>query len=97
MADGTPVKVEGVGSFHLELPSGFQLNLDDVLYAPSLKRNLISVSALDDSGHFCEFGNNKCVIKFNSINMGLAVRQGKLYMLSLDNDSIMNVGNVSHK
>ena len=81
VADGTPVEVEGVGSFHLELPGGLQLNLDDVLYAPSLKRNLISVSALDDSGHICEFGNNQCVIKFNSINVGLAVRQGKLYML----------------
>ena len=48
-------------------------------------------------GHFCEFGNNKCVIKFNSINVGLAVRQGKLYMLSLDDDSIMNVSNISNK
>jgi len=97
VADGTPVEVEGVGSFHLELLGGFQFNLDDVLYAPSLKRNLISVSALDDSGHICEFGNNQCVIKFNSINVGLAVRQGKLYMLSLDDDSVMNVSNVSNK
>ena len=37
------------------------------------------------------------MIKFNSINVGLAVRQDKLYMLFLDNDSVMNVGNISHK
>ena len=38
MADGNMVEVEGVGSFSLELPGGFQLNLDDVLYVPSLKK-----------------------------------------------------------
>ena len=51
MANGNMVEVEGLGSFTLELPGGFQLNLDDVLYVPSLKRKIISVSRLDKSGH----------------------------------------------
>jgi hypothetical protein len=55
VGDGNEVKVEGIGRFDLELPSGFNLSLHDVLYIPSLKRNLISVSRLDKSGHICEF------------------------------------------
>ena len=64
MADGNEVKVEGIGSFDLELPGGFNLHLHDVFYVPKLKRNLISVSRLDKSGHICEFGNSKCNISF---------------------------------
>jgi len=97
VADGTEVEVEGIGSFSLELSSGFNLQLDDVLYVPSLKRNLISVSSLDDSGHVSIFGNNKCIIKFNNIHVGLASRQGKLYMLSLDENPVMDVCDNSHK
>jgi hypothetical protein len=67
VADGHKVEVKGIGSFSLELASGFNLQLDDVLYVPGLKRNLISVSALDTSGYITEFGNNKCIIKFNYI------------------------------
>ena len=92
------VEVEGVGSLLLELPSGFQLSLDEVLYVPSLKRNLISVSALADSGHVCSFYKDKCVIQYNNISVGLGYLQGKLYMLSLDKDySVMNVSDVSKK
>jgi hypothetical protein len=65
------------------LPRGFQLSLDEVLYVPSLKRNLVSVLALADSGHVCSFYKDKCVIQYNNISVGLAERQGKLYMLSV--------------
>jgi hypothetical protein len=40
VADGNEVKVEGIGSFDLELSDGFNLSLRDVLYVPSLKRTL---------------------------------------------------------
>ena len=40
MADGNEVKVEGIGSFDLELPGGFNLSLHDVLYVPSLKKTI---------------------------------------------------------
>jgi hypothetical protein len=44
VAYGNEIKVEGIRSFDLELPDGFNLHLQDVLYVPNLKRNLISVS-----------------------------------------------------
>jgi hypothetical protein len=98
VADGNEVKVKGIRSFDLELPGGFHLHLQDVLYVPSLKRNLISISRLDKSEHICEFGNSKCNIKFRNISVGFGHLQGDLYLLSLDNDySMMNVCDATNK
>jgi hypothetical protein len=43
--------VEAVGNISLELADGFMLLLRNVLYVPSLQRNLISVSCLDNDGY----------------------------------------------
>jgi hypothetical protein len=69
--------------FSLELNNDFVLRLKEVLYVPSLCRNLISVSKLDDDGFNCHFGNGKCKIFVNDECVGLAFRQDKLYLLSL--------------
>jgi hypothetical protein len=80
------------------LQDGFHLHLQDVLYVPSLKRNLISISRLDKLIHICEFGNSKCNIKFHNIRVGLGHLQGDLYLLSLDNDYfVMNVCDATNK
>jgi len=75
--------VEAIGDLSLELDDGFRLQLSDILYVPSLRRNLISVSRLDDDGYDCHFGNGKCRIVYNNKYVGLAFRQDKLYLLSL--------------
>ena len=46
VANGVRADVEAVGDLSLELADGFTLLLRDVLYVPSLQRNLISVSCL---------------------------------------------------
>jgi hypothetical protein len=65
------------------LNNGFILRLHNILYIPSLSRNLISVSCLDDDGYDCQFGNRQCLILFDNKVVGLAFRQDKLYMLSM--------------
>ena len=60
-----------------------KLKLSDILFVLSLRRNLISVSCLDDDGYDCHFGNGKCQIVYNNKCVGLAFRQDKLYLLSL--------------
>ena len=57
VANGVEVEVEAIGELPLELKDGFVLKLTDVLYVPSLRRNLISVSRLDDDRFDCHFGN----------------------------------------
>jgi hypothetical protein len=54
---------------------------NDVLYVPSLSRNMIFISYLDDDGYDCQFGNRECLILFDNKVVGLAFQLDKLYML----------------
>jgi hypothetical protein len=65
------------------LNNSFILHLHNVLYVPSLSRNLFFVSCLDDDRYDCQLGNKQCLILFDSKVVGLAFRQDKLYMLSM--------------
>ena len=91
VANRVETEVEAIGDLSLELDDGFVLQLSDVLYVPSLRRNLIKFSRLDDDGYDCYFGNGKCQIVFNNKCVGLTFRQDKLYLFSLSE----NVNDVS--
>lgn len=54
IGNGTKVKVEYIGTISLSLVSGHVLELKDVSYIPSIRRNLIFVSFLDKYSYsFC--------------------------------------------
>jgi hypothetical protein len=72
VANRVQANVEAIGDLSLKLNNGFILRLKEVLYVPSLRRNLISVSKLDDDGIDCHFGNGKCKILVNNECVGLA-------------------------
>jgi hypothetical protein len=72
VANVIEAEVEAIRELPLELNNGFILHLHNVLYAPSLSRNLIYVSCLDDDGFDCQFGNKQCLVLFNSKVVGLA-------------------------
>jgi hypothetical protein len=72
VANDVEAEVEAIGELLLELNNSFILHLHNVLYVPSLRRNLISVSCLDDDGYDCQFGNRQCLILFDNKVMGLA-------------------------
>jgi hypothetical protein len=76
-------EVEAIGELPLKLNNGFILHLNNVLYIPSLSRNWIYVSCLDDDEFDCQFGNRQCLILFGNKVVGLVFRQDKLYMLSM--------------
>jgi hypothetical protein len=97
VADWHEAMVEAVGTLPLLLHGSFTLMLNDVLYVPSLRSNIISIASLEDDGYECLFENNKCTIKFNNVVVGLAPRQGMFYMLSLNNFPMMNVCDVTSK
>ena len=59
-----------------------------------MRRNLISVSRLDDDEYDCHFGSGKYQIVFNNKCVGLAFRQDKLYLLSLsENVNVVSTEN----
>jgi hypothetical protein len=97
VVDGRKAKVEPVGSLPLVFHGGFTLILNQVLYVPSLQRNIISVFLLEDDGYECLFENNKCTIMYNDKVIGLAPRQGMGYMLSLNDFPMMNVCDVPNR
>jgi len=83
MANGVRADVEAIGEVSLELASGFTLLLRDILFVPSLQRNLISVSCLDDDDYACHFGDEKWHIYCNNDCVGVSLQQQDLYLLSL--------------
>jgi hypothetical protein len=70
--NGVKAEVEAIGELPLELNNGFILHLYNVHYVPSLSKNFISVSCLDDDGYNCQFGDKQCSILFDSKVMSLA-------------------------
>jgi hypothetical protein len=97
VVDGCKAKVEPVGSLPLVFHGGFTLILSQVLYVPSLQRNIISVFLLEDDGYECLFENNKCSIMYNDKVIGLAPMQGMVYMLSLNDFPMMNVCDIPNR
>jgi hypothetical protein len=87
VANGEEVEVEAIGELLLEISNDFTLYLHDVLYVPFMRRNLISVSCLDDDGFDCLFGKKQCLIIFNDEVVDHAFRHDKLYLLFIK-DSI---------
>jgi hypothetical protein len=83
VANSEEAEVEAIGELPLEISNGFTLYLYDVLYVPSMRRNLISVSCLYDDGFDCLFGKKQCLITFNDKVVGRALRHDKLYLLSI--------------
>jgi hypothetical protein len=99
VANGEEAEVEAIGELSLEISNRFTLYLYNVLYVPSMRRNLISVSCLGDDGFDCLFGKKQCLITFNDEFVGHTFRHDKLYLLSIKDFinviSSENVVNVS--
>jgi hypothetical protein len=80
--NGVEAAVEAIGDLHISLSNGCVLLLRDILYVPSLRRNLIPVSRLDDQHIHYYFGDRQCVIQFDNKDVGLFVRRDMFYLLS---------------
>jgi hypothetical protein len=96
VANGVQADVEAVGDISLELADGFTIMLRDVLFVPSLHRNLISVSRLGKDSYECYFVHGKCAIWFKDACVGIALLHDKLYLLSL-REKVHSVCNVNEQ
>ena len=59
VGDGKKVEVEAIGIFRLLLKYGTYLDLNETFVVSSYRRNLVSISVLENFGYSCFFGNNK--------------------------------------
>ncbi|KAK3021292.1 hypothetical protein RJ639_047283 [Escallonia herrerae] len=84
VGNGEKAQVEAVGTLRLVLESGFNLDLVDTVYVPSMTRNLISVSRLDVYGYSFKFENKGFSLFLYSRVIGSGLLEGNLYKLLLN-------------
>jgi hypothetical protein len=93
VGNGARVAALAVGSFHLQLPSGLVLELDNCYHVPAISRNIISVSCLDKIGFDISIKNKCCSISRNGIVYCEAFIFDGLYVLDLPKQ-VYNINNV---
>ncbi|KAK3015385.1 hypothetical protein RJ639_005886 [Escallonia herrerae] len=84
VGNGEKTQVEVVGTLRLVLESGFNLDLVDIVYVPSMTRNLISVSRLDAYGFSFKFENKGFSLFLYARVIGSGLLEGNLYKLLLN-------------
>ena len=80
-----------VGTYCLSLPTGLLLELHNCYHVPSISRNIISVSVLDNMGYHFEISNGLLSFSLNGILFGIARLYNGLYVLDLNNKDILNI------
>ena len=83
MGGCTKVKVDFLGVVRLQLNIGIFLELQEVTYIPSIRRNLTLVLILDRLGYSFLFGTEKVKLYQDSLLIGIRVLCGSLYILDL--------------
>ena len=83
MGDTSRVAAVVVGVVTLHFKGGKFLVLDDCLYVPNVRRNLISVSCLSCNGYSSFFNKNSVFIKFNDDIICSGMLHDNLYLLKL--------------
>jgi hypothetical protein len=84
---GTNAKcgVEGVGIVRFQLELVGSLEVANVLYVPKLKMNLLSISAMEDSGYTIFFKDGRVLIRSKESNIDsaqvLGVKEGEVHRL----------------
>ena len=61
--------MKGYGATSLQLESNDTINLSDVLYVPSMKKIIVSISALEDKGYKVAFLDGKVLAWKNYLSM----------------------------
>ncbi|GJR58956.1 retrotransposon protein, putative, ty1-copia subclass [Tanacetum coccineum] len=81
MGNGQRAAVEAIGNYHLCLPSGLVIVLNNCHYAPSITRGIISVSRLYEDGFINRFElNNAISVSKNNECFILVLSQGMVFM-----------------
>ncbi|PHU16871.1 hypothetical protein BC332_12566 [Capsicum chinense] len=96
MANSATAKVEGTGKICLKMTSGKVLTLNNVLYVPELRRNLISVSLLDKNGFKCVTISEKIVISKGEMYVGKGYLTEGLYKMNVMTFEINKSSNSSY-
>ena len=90
MGNHNAAKVVGKGSVDLQFTSGKKLFLNNVIYVPEIRKNLVSASLLCKNGLKIVFESENCILTKNGVFVGKGYSCEGMYKLSLDINKIMN-------
>ncbi|XP_076952723.1 uncharacterized protein LOC143626547 [Bidens hawaiensis] len=90
MGNGAKVDVQARGDYVLKLPNGLEIILKNILYSPSLTRNIISVSLLRQSGYDFKFVDNGIYFFMDNVFYFKAMPFNGIYELIHDDSYIDN-------
>ncbi|GJU18820.1 retrotransposon protein, putative, ty1-copia subclass [Tanacetum coccineum] len=90
VANGQRAAVEAIGTYHLCLPSGLVIVLNNCHYAPSITRGIISVSRLYDDGYVNYFVDNTIQVSRNNIVYFSVVPRDCIFEIDLSNPNAIN-------
>ena len=62
MGDEVTYSIQGIGSTSFQLDSDTNLKITKILYVPGIKKNILSVSALEDKGFKVTFMEGKALL-----------------------------------
>jgi hypothetical protein len=85
LRDDYQYPIKGVGEASYKLDSGKPMKMKEVLYVPGLKKNLLSISALDEKGYRVAFVDGQVLMwprgkTFDDVVV-IGVQEGGLYKL----------------
>lgn len=83
MGDNKIYVLKGLGSTSLKLDNGAKIHINNILYVPGLKKNLLSIYSLEDKGDRFSFVDGKVFAwgKYSSFDKSrvISIREGSLY------------------
>nr|GEU46533.1 hypothetical protein [Tanacetum cinerariifolium] len=100
VGDGHRAAIEAIRTYHLEIPSGLVIVLNNCHYAPSITRGVISVLRLFDDGFINRFDENNVisVLKNNLVYFMAVLRDGIFEIdMSCSNTNYSSMYAISNK
>jgi len=84
LGDDATYPIKGVGNVTLQLNQGNMIHLQEVIYLHDLKRNLVSISTMEDKGYKVAFIDGKVHVWKRNFKYAftLGFRVGTLYQVA---------------
>ena len=76
LGDNGTYAIDGIGSTSFKQDSGIVLHVEEILYVPSLIKNLLFVVVLEDKGYIVAFSKGKAIMWPSNEGMSSAMEIG---------------------
>ena len=90
MGNGSSESIEGIGNVRLTFTSGKQLDLVDVLYVPTIRKNLMSGTVINNLGYKQVIEANKYILSKHGVFVGFGYLCNGMLRLNIESCFVDN-------